>query len=192
MRDLPISELMKRCRDQDPGAWNEIVERHRRLVYSVPLRLGLPADEASEVFQGVFESLLRNLDQLRETERISSWLYTAARRLSLRRLSALRRQGREENREEEVLEQVATQEGSVSDRLEEAERRGHLLRLVENISERCRALLEALFLDPDEPDYDAIALRLRIPRGSIGPTRQRCLAKLYVLMEEQGYPFRTP
>jgi RNA polymerase sigma factor (sigma-70 family) len=191
MRELPISELLKRCREQDPAAWNEIVERHRRLVYSVPLRLGLPQDEAAEIFQGVFESLLRNIESLREADRVSSWLYTAARRLSLRRLSARRRQNRAEEREDEVLEQVPAEEDSVAENLEEAERRGHLLRLVEAISERCRRLLEALFLDPDEPDYDAIAARLKIPRGSIGPTRSRCLAKLYEMMEEHGYPFRT-
>jgi RNA polymerase sigma factor (sigma-70 family) len=192
MRDLPISELLKRCREQDSAAWDEIVERHRRIVYSVPLRLGLSRDEAAEVFQNVFESLLRNLDHLREADRVSSWLYTAARRLSMRRLSALRRQSRDEEREEEVLAQVPSEEDSVAERLEEAERRGHLLRLVEALSERCRGLLEALFLDPDEPDYDAIAARLRIPRGSIGPTRQRCLAKLHEMMEEHDFPFRTP
>jgi DNA-directed RNA polymerase specialized sigma24 family protein len=43
---------------------------------------------------------------------------------------------------------------------------------------RCRRLLEALYLGPDDPSYAEVSERLGIPIGSLGPTRARCLAEL--------------
>jgi DNA-directed RNA polymerase specialized sigma24 family protein len=42
---------------------------------------------------------------------------------------------------------------------------------------RCAALVGAL-LDEPTTDYGELAARLRMPRGSIGPTRSRCLSCL--------------
>ena len=50
------------------------------------------------------------------------------------------------------------------------------------LSERCRRLLLALYLDQTEPSYAEVADRLNMPVGSIGPTRARCLAKLKALL----------
>ena len=191
LRDLPIPELLKRCKDQDTAAWNEIVQRHRKIVYSVPKRMGLAEEHATEVFQYVFESLWRNLDHLQNTSGISSWLYTAARRQSMRRLVALRREAQKRAGDEELIGRLPSDEVPMSQRVEDAERKAQVLRLVEALSEPCRGLIEVLFLDPNEPDYDSVAERLGIPRGSIGPTRARCLKKLYELMEKQDYPFRN-
>jgi RNA polymerase sigma factor (sigma-70 family) len=191
MRQMPVAELLKRCLEQDPRAWQELVSQYRSLVYSVPLHLGLSAEDAAEVFQDVFESLLRNLDGLREVERLASWLYTAAKRLSLRRISALRRQAGRESHEDAVLLGLEAGGQSLSERLLTIERQGELMRLIEALPERCRVLLTALFLDPDEPDYDEISARLGIPRGAIGPTRMRCLHKLHASMTEHGYPFQA-
>jgi RNA polymerase sigma factor (sigma-70 family) len=188
MAERPVSELVRHCRAQDPKAWTVLIERYRALVWSVPLRLGLGQDLASEVFQDVFESLLRNLDALEDPERLASWLYTAARRVSLRRISALRRKGLHEGSERSLLNLSST-EPPLSEALVDAERRVEVLRLVEALPERCRRLLTALFLDEREPDYDQIAESLGIPRGSIGPSRLRCLKKLYESMKASGYPF---
>jgi hypothetical protein len=50
------------------------------------------------------------------------------------------------------------------------------------MGERCRDLLIALFLEDPPPRYEQICERLRIPIGSIGPTRARCLRKLQELL----------
>lgn len=190
MRDVPLEDLLRRCANGDAAAWNELVQRHRALVWSVPLRLGMDPSDAAEVFQDVFESLLRNAGSLQDPNRLTSWLYTAARRLSLRRLSAKRRGERLESREDAVLLALDDGQPTLNDRLESAERHGTVLRLLESLPERCRELLTALFLDPDEPDYDQIAARVGIPRGSIGPTRSRCLKKLHEELRAQDEPAR--
>jgi hypothetical protein len=44
-------------------------------------------------------------------------------------------------------------------------------------------LIESVTRRPD--DYDAVAVALGVPRGSIGPTRGRCLAKLRSLLDTE-------
>ena len=53
------------------------------------------------------------------------------------------------------------------------------------LDERCRELLIAAF-SADRPNYDQLAERLGMPRGSIGPNRGRCLNKLRTLIEENS------
>jgi RNA polymerase sigma factor (sigma-70 family) len=186
---MPVEELVRRCLVHDADAWEELLERFQALVWSVPLRLGLGHHEAAEVFQDVFESLLRNLPSLHEPERLASWLYTAARRLSLRRIATRRRQSLQSQIERMASTEPGPPRPALTDEIVQAERRGEVLRLIEALPDRCRRLLTALFLDPDEPDYDRIAETLGVARGSIGPSRLRCLKKLHELMKESGYPF---
>ncbi|WP_377268305.1 RNA polymerase sigma factor [Peterkaempfera sp. SMS 1(5)a] len=56
---------------------------------------------------------------------------------------------------------------------------------VSRLPGRCAGLLTALL---DEPDlgYTALAAATGIPRGSIGPTRSRCLACLRRLLHDQA------
>jgi DNA-directed RNA polymerase specialized sigma24 family protein len=51
------------------------------------------------------------------------------------------------------------------------------------LSEPCRDLLR-LVAFARRPNYDAAAVALGMPKGSIGPTRGRCLAKLRRLLAE--------
>jgi len=53
------------------------------------------------------------------------------------------------------------------------------------LSARCQELLKALYYEMDSPDYRRIAAKLRMPVGSIGPTRGRCLARLLDALEER-------
>jgi RNA polymerase sigma factor (sigma-70 family) len=49
---------------------------------------------------------------------------------------------------------------------------------LEQLGDRCRQLITLIFLDPNEPSYDEISEQLHMPKGSIGPTRNRCLQQL--------------
>ena len=71
------------------------------------------------------------------------------------------------------------------DRLLDRERDEAVQAVFERLPPRCKALLTELFRDP-RPAYDEISRVLRIPIGSIGPTRGRCLKKFCALAEECG------
>ncbi len=64
-------QLVVACRSGDEIAWETVISRYERLVYTIPARYGLTPAEIDDVFQSVWLSLLKNLDRLREPDRIS-------------------------------------------------------------------------------------------------------------------------
>lgn len=180
LSDLDDAALAAHCLDGDAAAWEVLVRRYQRLVYAIALRAGLDAHAAADVFQTVFARLVQHLARIAQPARLQAWIVTTAKREAL----LLRRRS-----ERQVSMTVAdAADGAEWDLADEAllpdEALAELQELVrvrqalEALDERCRRLLHALFGDEPEPVYDQVALRLAMPRGSIGPTRARCLAKL--------------
>src|SRR5215210_4737156 len=80
-RDLTKSdaELLLACRRGDETAWDELVDRYQRLISTIPRRAGLGEEQTADVFQEVFLTLFEKLDEIREPERLRSWLVTTAK-----------------------------------------------------------------------------------------------------------------
>ncbi len=72
--------LVLACRAGDTVAWETLIARYQRLVFSIPRRAGLDADLSAEVFQQVFTILLERLDQIERPMYIGAWLATTTRR----------------------------------------------------------------------------------------------------------------
>lgn len=181
-------QLVLACRRGDEAAWEALVRRYQRLIYAIPQRAGLNDDQAAEVFQDVFTTLLEKLDQIEQPERIHAWLVTTARRKTWRVISRERSLVRAMSAGDEVsvddtllhLPDNAPLPDEVLLRLEEEHR---VRTALAAIDERCRRLLQLLYYDQEQPSYAEIAARLGAPEGSIGPTRARCLKKLTRLLD---------
>jgi DNA-directed RNA polymerase specialized sigma24 family protein len=92
----------------------------------------------------------------------------------------------EVDRDEVVVRIVATPDrpgdgAELDEALLRSERDATIWRAFRGLPERCRTLLRVLMADPP-PAYTTVAAALDIPVGSIGPTRQRCLAALRRIM----------
>ena len=72
--------LVLACRAGDDAAWEEMVKRYQRLVFSIPRRAGLDEAVSGDVFQHVFSTLLSKLDQIKDPSKVRSWLITTAKR----------------------------------------------------------------------------------------------------------------
>ncbi|AMV36242.1 sigma-70 family RNA polymerase sigma factor [Planctomyces sp. SH-PL62] len=68
----------------DEGAFESIVTRHGPMVRGVCGRLLRDPHDADDAFQATFLVLARYGGKLRDPDRLSSWLYSIARRVSLR------------------------------------------------------------------------------------------------------------
>ena len=55
------TDLVAACRQGEAAAWDALVLRYERLVYTIPLRYGLPRSEAEDVFQSVWLTLLNHV-----------------------------------------------------------------------------------------------------------------------------------
>jgi RNA polymerase sigma factor (sigma-70 family) len=186
------TNLVQRCLRGDEGAWAQIVARYARLVHAVPVRNGLAPAEVDDVGQEVFLALAQNLHTIDDPERLPAWLVTTARRMSWRVIQRRRYEqpleednvenGDERNAAKELVSPFAT-----PDELLAGWHRQEALRVaMDKLSSRCQELLALIFLDPDEPSYDDISEKLGMPKGSIGPSRNRCLQQMRTLLEASG------
>ena len=175
------AELIERCLRGDAAAWRTFVDRHTRLVWSVIRRHRLDDADAEDVHQAVFAAAVSNLSSLRDSERLVAWLATTTRRECWR---VGRRRDRQ--RASEIPRDLEGDRSEIAAGVESLERRQIVRESLEELGGRCQRLLEALFSVPGEPSYPAIAERLDMPIGSIGPTRARCLGRLSEILRRRG------
>lgn len=174
-------DLILDCRNGDLGAWQRLLDRYERLVYSVPRRYGLSREDAADITQLTFTILFQSMDTLSEDSTLGAWLTTVARRHTWRRLDRKRREkaGWYASSSEKLLSADAGTEDI--ERWELAEWLDYGLSLV---GKPCQDLLFALYLDPKQPSYAEVAARLGMAVGSVGPTRIRCLKRLRQVLGE--------
>jgi RNA polymerase sigma factor (sigma-70 family) len=175
---LSDEELVAACRAGDENAWNALVARYERLVYTVPFRFGLTPAEVEDVFQSVWLLLLKNLPTLRQPDRLAAWLVTTARRECWEH-----RRGQDYHRLSFVPPDSLPEESWLTEQTTEEvvttyEEHRRLHEALAQLDASCRRLLQSLYNDQAAPSYNDIAAQLNIPIGSIGPTRARCLKKL--------------
>ena len=68
------ARLVRACLDGSEEAWNAIIRKYRRLIYSIPVKQGLPPEDAADIFQSVCLELLKELPRLREPKALAGWL----------------------------------------------------------------------------------------------------------------------
>jgi RNA polymerase sigma factor (sigma-70 family) len=164
------------------ASWDTLLARYSSLIYTVPLRYGLQESDAADIYQGVCEALWKDLANLRDRDRLASWLITVAGHLCWRFIMKRRQQAHRES-------PLGSDEIPVSDpgpRPEElALRRDQwdtVDRAMHALSDRCRELIWHLYYDPETPSYEQIAERMDMALGSVGPIRKRCLDQLKKLL----------
>jgi DNA-directed RNA polymerase specialized sigma24 family protein len=162
------ADLVQACLDGHEAAWNELVDRFGRLVYSVPRRYGFCDADAQDVHQIVFAILY-----------LGSGLIRTTHRECFRRA---KRSGAYVGLEQAIADVSAP----ADDRAEQWERQHQVRQALRELGGRCEQLLTALFLAPGQPNYEALARELDMKVGSIGPTRSRCFQKLEKILVEMG------
>ena len=168
------AELFATARAGDAAAFDALVRELNPLLWHVVRAQGLGSEEAADVVQTTWLELVRRLRDIRSPQALTGWLVTTARRQAWHVRSRQRRHDQEDT--DSIADLPGTDAGP-PDLLEASERQRVLWRHVHALSDRCRELLRIVAF-VDRPDYDAVAEALAMPRGSIGPTRGRCLAKL--------------
>jgi RNA polymerase sigma factor (sigma-70 family) len=165
--------LLERAAQGDQRAWSALVARFDRAIHAVARRHGLCVADQDEVAQRTWLAFVRHIGRLRDHPAVAGWLITTARRECVRLLSA---SGREIPSESpaSVHEPLAP---PIDDEVLTAERRDALHRALEAVPVHEQRLMRLLLTRP-ELSYDEISAVLGMPKGSIGPTRGRCIARL--------------
>ncbi len=173
--------LVKGCLAGEAAAWEQLLHRYRRLIYSVPVAFRFTNEDADDVFQRVAMKLIEGLPKLRDTAALPSWLATVARHEchALHRISSRNVDAPVEDHDPGV------EPPDLVEALESVAQEHAMARALERLDSPCRGLLTMLYVDDPTPPYEEIAKRLGRPIGSLGPTRSRCLGKLRKLYESR-------
>jgi RNA polymerase sigma-70 factor (ECF subfamily) len=85
---LDESALIEACRAGTPGAFDVLVERHRRPIYQLCYRFVGNHEDASDLSQDVFLRAYRGLQNFRGQSSVATWLYRIGVNVCLNRVSA--------------------------------------------------------------------------------------------------------
>jgi len=178
--------LVRHCLRGDEDAWSALIDKYKRLIYSIPVRDRAGPDDAADIFQAVCLDLFEELPRLRKVASLRSWLITVTVRKCLHR-----REGRTRRREADFEpfdeEQMTPGRGAVPDFAEELERAQMLREATARLPPRCRRLIDLLFYQEPPLAYAEVARRLGLATGSIGFIRGDCLKRLQRILDDLGF-----
>ncbi len=176
------TELVQACRHGDEAAWDTLVNRYQRLIFTIPRRAGLSEEQAADVFQEVFLTLFEKLNEIKQPDKIRSWIVTTAK---FKTWGAVRSQkgfsqfspATEEEMEAEMAN-LLDKSPLADDVLIELEQQHQIRTALEELEERCRQILSMIYLQDAAASYAEVAAAIGVGETSISPMRARCLQKL--------------
>lgn len=177
---LDTPRLVRRAAAGDRRAWERLIDRYGRLIWSITREFKLVESDAADVFQTTWMRLIEHIDHLHRPDKVGSWLAATARNECLRCLASRKRLVLAH--EDVAFDGPAAHEPAVDEALLADERAQTVREAMAHLPWRWQRLLELLMADPPA-SYAEISDELGLPVGSIGPTRGRCLARLRVLLE---------
>lgn len=177
--------LVAACRNGDERAWGALIDKYKRLIFSICLKYGARAEDAADIFQSVCLELFSGLDDLRRSESIKAWLV----RVTLHRCYHWKKQERAHGAVglEELPEEPEDPTTGARAILEEVEKEQTVREVVQRLPARCAEMVRLLFYEDPPLPYAEVARRLGLATGSIGFIRGRCLKRLQKTLHELGF-----
>ena len=161
----PDATLLSRLLQRDVSAFEQLYDRHSRLVYGLVLRILQQASTSEEVVQDVFLQLWRNADQYDSSRGpFVPWLCTMARNRALDqlRLKSERQRRREDQPEELPSVVVAPDYEKAFDEKRRAER---VRVLMASLTPQQKKAIELAYFEG--LSHSEIAARLKEPLGTV-------------------------
>ncbi len=180
---VSFSELVERARTGEKLAWAQLVSRLERVVWKTVNTSTDDAEIRQDAAAATWLRLAENLTTIRDPERLPGWMVTTARREVV---AHFRRNRLIVDSRGAFREPPATESGP-AERLEEIELRRALRTAFRRLPDDCQELLTVLVLLDPPPSYEEVEAQLHRPRGSLGPTRARCLERLRQMPELRRY-----
>ncbi len=180
------ARLVRECLEGNQEAWSALIDKYKKLIYSIPINYGFSPEEAADLFQSVCLDLLSELPRLREPQALPAWLS----RVTFHKCYHLRRQQQHfVLTETEDLDALppATPKEIPEDLMHQTEREQLLRDALAEIPSRCRHLIHMLFFEKPMRAYREVAESLGLATGSIGFIRRRCLEMLRRKLEKTNF-----
>src|SRR5215475_13923464 len=160
------SALISECLEGNPQGWIELLERYKRLIYSVTVRFGFSSEDRHDIFQAVCVDVLKNLSSLRNASSLRYWILT----ITVRKCCALRKRHQEECAPDECEGSLAASDPrSNTMEIYLAARRAEMLHeAMAELPDRCRSLLNLLFFNEEKTAYAQLGTMFGWSKDTVG------------------------
>src|SRR5437773_1115970 len=167
-------ELVERCRRGDEGAFQELVDRYKELVYALIGRTIQDGSRAEDLAQDVFLRIHRGLPYFRGEARLSTWIYRIVANVCVQ----------DHGRPSSVPlddERTRNRVASVDRRFGDLELRDRLEKAIGRLPANYRLLVAAHYLQGVQ--YEDLAEALQLPLGTVKTQLYRAKQQLRRLLE---------
>jgi len=172
-------ELVERCRQGDQGAFQELVDRYKDLVFALIARTVQDRSRAEDLAQDVFLRVHRGLPYFRGEARLSTWIYRIVANVCLQDQSRAPKAS------------ISLDDGRGAARTPSApdrqygdlELRDRLEKGIARLPANYRLLVAAHYLDGVQ--YEELAEALQLPLGTVKTQLYRAKQQLRRLLETE-------
>ena len=178
MEAINERELVERCRRGDEGAFQELVDRYKTLVFALIARTIQDRSRAEDLAQDVFLKIHRGLPYFRGEARLSTWIYRIVANACARPQSPV---GVAVPLDEGLPAGRAT--GVLDRRFDDLELRDRLEKAIARLPPHYRLLIAAHYLDGVR--YEELAEALALPLGTVKTYLYRAKQQLRRLLETE-------
>ena len=175
------AELLELCKKGNNAAYEELIKRYGAVIYSICVKFGFSEWDCNDTFNEVWLIFIKNLPRI-QSESVKAWLakVTENECKNLLRKNKKLTSLSDENGSQESEFITALPDETIA-KIQTA----NLLRIALNkLSKKCQKLIRLLFYE--KLSWKDSAEKLKIPQGSLGPTRKRCLEKMRSIFEKMG------
>ena len=182
MTDLQEKDLIRKAKQGDMLAFEELILKHEKIVYNLALRMMNHSEDAMDISQEVFLKAYRSLANFDERSAFSTWLYRITHNTCIDEIR--KRKGKQTYSLEEDLEsedgsmqrQVADDGDTPEESLMRKEQKSEILRALDTLSEEHKAAI--ILRDVKGLSYEEIAEILELSLGTVKSRINRARTQL--------------
>ena len=179
MEPVNERELVERCRRGDEGAFQELVDGYKNLVYALIARTVQDRTRAEDLAQDVFLRIHRGLPYFRGEARLSTWIYRIVANVCVQERAHAPAPGSVVSLDD-VNARMRTP--SAADRqFGDLELKDRLEKAIAQLPAQQRLLVAAHYLQGIQ--YEDLAEALRLPLGTVKTQLYRAKQQLRRLLE---------
>ena len=169
-------ELVERCRRGEVGAFEELVDRYKNLVFAMIVRMFPDRSQAEDLAQDVFLRIHRGLPYFRGEARLSTWIYRIVANVCLQDHG----KGREAVSLDDQRHAGLAPKGS-DRRFGDIELKDRLEKAIARLPANHRLLIAAHYLEGVQ--YEELAEAMKLPLGTVKTQLHRAKRQLRLLLE---------
>jgi RNA polymerase sigma-70 factor (ECF subfamily) len=169
-------ELVDRCRRDEPGAFEELIEQFKNLVFALIARTVPDRSRAEDLAQDVFLRIHRGLPYFRGEARLSTWIY----RIVMNVCSQEKRPAHTPLSLDDPHSRVPAP-STVDRRFGDFELRDRLEKAIEQLPTQYRLLIAGHYLQGVQ--YEDLAEAMNLPLGTVKTQLHRAKRQLRQILE---------